>query len=319
MLILILVDGVSMFNDVEMVVAIRQGDAIIPESAQSYNEYAFGKRSPNLLAPLYGGTLKDILSVDLNVISFGDNKAKLTQIMKSNNPQTETMRLLGRVAEAVVVRKCQTDEEVNCRLFALARRIKGQYAKKEISNQYLAIGTGLEMTRLKYNHFYDRNNPQRDIVWVHKTNNILASMKGATSTGANTAGLQIKTSIDGWYLKYDIISRRYMVPILYFPIMNDYTQILAQLEQASRMEMLDPTTGEYRRFKPEDDFVDASIIDPIALDELKNYYHLLYDVYSGTHTVDELFNWTILNDDKTMKAAILKNTIENITNPPIIV
>lgn len=241
---------------IDLVVGLVDGNGKLLYS-QSYNEYQYGKRSTDIVIPLRGHSLLSILQNETGSIYYEDNRLVFKQIL-STNPNVSTMRILGKIAEAVLVRRCAEDETVNKHLFQIARR---KIARTNTINRFKAIGTGLKTTQQYYPKRYSPSDTQRDIIWVDE-NGQPTLMAGSTAMSGIEAGLQIKVSLDGMnYFFRDLGSCRYEVPLVYFPINNDYERILMRLEREARTTMLDPFTGEYRRFRPEEDFIDIRAYD----------------------------------------------------------
>lgn len=67
----------------------------------------------------------DILHDDLGKIRFEDNKFVLKSIYLMSPLQT-TMNLLGKIAEAVIVRRCVENEDINKKWLSVARRKKAK-------------------------------------------------------------------------------------------------------------------------------------------------------------------------------------------------
>lgn len=74
------------------------------------------------------------------------------------------MRLLGKVAEAVIVRNCIDDPQLNRTWISKARKNR---TSQRIADTFHAIGTGLNSTKKRYPHKYSPSDPQRDIIWIN--------------------------------------------------------------------------------------------------------------------------------------------------------
>ena len=107
-----------MYNN--FIVALVDGNGKII-SSQPYEEYQYGRRSMDILVPVRGGRLIEILHDDIGNISYENNRLVLKHIFVSNINVT-AMTLLGKIAEAVLVKRCHKNEDLNRKLFALARR-----------------------------------------------------------------------------------------------------------------------------------------------------------------------------------------------------
>lgn len=83
--------------------------------------------------------------------------------------------------------------------------------------------------------------------------------------------LQIKVSLYGsGYIVNDLETNRYEVPMVYFPIYNDFERIVDRLIRDRKAFVLDPDTGEYRDVIIGDDIVDIRAFDYDAFKEVKD-------------------------------------------------
>lgn len=80
----------------------------------------------------------DILHDDLGKIRFEDNKFVLKSIYLMSPLQT-TMNLLGKIAEAVIVRRCVENEDINKKWLSVARRKK---LKQKLLKDLWQLGRG---------------------------------------------------------------------------------------------------------------------------------------------------------------------------------
>jgi hypothetical protein len=127
------------------------------------------------------------------------------------------MSQLGKVAEAIIVKRCAESKEVNYRLFCIAT---GKKARKETASQFEACGTSLIDTRNYHSRHYNPQDTQRDIIFINSSDKV-AFMSNATPIAGECAGLQIKTSNDIInYVIHDIINGRYCVPVICFPLIR---------------------------------------------------------------------------------------------------
>ncbi|KOF57982.1 hypothetical protein AGR56_13925 [Clostridium sp. DMHC 10] len=207
------------------------------------------------------------------------------------------MRLLGKIAEAIIVRRCNEDAEINKKWVKIARM--GDRISK-IANKYIAIGTGLVSTKNIYCAKYNPGDTQRDIKWINKDNlqSELMMVKRGNADG-NVAGLQSKVSIIGkQYIFNDLVVQRYEVPIVYFGINNDYNEIVYKLIN-SRKDIDIPKH-----------FVDANSVDFYAFEELRSYIPLIKGLIEGKIRPDQLLNSSKLRNDSTLKSAIIATATE---------
>ncbi len=270
-----------MYNN--FIVALVDGNGKII-SSQPYEEYQYGRRSMDIIVPVRGGRLIEILHDDIGNISYENNRLVLKHIFVSNINVT-AMTLLGKIAEAVLVKRCHKNEDLNRKLFALARRKR---ATKKTSHRFHAIGTGLKPTLQRYPHRYNPSDPQRDIIWVAE-NGHTALMAGSTSMYGVEAGLQVKASLDGIsYVVNDLETNRYEVPMVYFPINNDFEKVVDKLIRDKKTFVLNPNTGEYRNIIIGDDIVDIRTYDHDAFEEVKDYYPIVVALLKGDIEIADL-------------------------------
>lgn len=154
--------------------------------------------------------------VNSGIIRFEENGAFLNFVIQESSNRT-VMSQLGKVAEAVIVKRCSDSEDINYEMFCIAT---GKRAHRKTAKQFEAIGTGLIDTRTSHDRHYNPKDTQRDIIFVNK-DDIPALMSNATPLAGQCAGLQIKTSneiID--YILSDVVTVRYCVPIICLPVMD---------------------------------------------------------------------------------------------------
>lgn len=255
-------------------------------SSQPYDEFQYGRRSKDILIPIRGGRLIQILQDEIGNISYENNRLVLKQIFVSNVNVT-TMTLLGKIAEAVLVRRCQENEQLNRQLFQLSRR---KNAWTTTARRFKAIGTGLKSTRRDFPKRYNPSDTQRDIIWVDDEG-IPALMAGSSAMAGVEAGLQVKVSLYGInYMVDDLLSNRYEVPMVYFPINNDFERVIDQLVKKQGAYIFDVEIGDYRGIRVGDDLVDIRAYDYDAFEEVKDYYLIIYDLINGDIDIVDLID-----------------------------
>ena len=217
------------------------------------------------------GGLFPILVEETGSIRFEENKAVFAEILRTN-PKISAMQLLGKVAEAVIVRNCTDDTQLNRIWLSIARKNR---TLQKIANSFKAIGTGLHSTKDRYPQKYNPSDPQRDIIWINEKGEC-ALVSGAHSTSGTIAGLQVKVSGNGVnYIQKSLENQRYEVPLVYFPMNNDFERIL---DRVNRDDM---------RVEPGVDFIDVREIDKDAFFEIKDYYPLLMKLFTGRMSGDD--------------------------------
>lgn len=291
-------------------VCVDDGNGNILES-QPYNEYQYGLRSQYMISYYRGGDLINILVNELGKISFDGNKLILKQVLSEDLGETAS-RLLGNIAEAVLVRRCKEDPELNWKLFMLARRKKAWGATAQ---RFRAIGTGLLSTKEQYLKRYSHSDKQRDIIWVDSEGNP-ALMNGSSYMSGIEAGIQVKVSRNGVaYVAPDIINNQYEVPVVYFPLNNDYEEVIYSVMKR-HPKVQDPDTNEYRSFLPEDDLVDIRAYDYDSFEEVKDYSVLVYALLNGDLTVHDLVEK--YSTSGIIKSAIMHSALEKIDSSIIV-
>lgn len=283
-----------------LIVAVEDGDGKIIFK-QPYSEYVQGNRDIGITSYTSGRKLFDILVDELGYIRYEEkeNRFAFKYVIESNINQS-VMRLLGKIAEAIIVRDCRKLGEVNIKWFSIARR-KG--AKRSTASRYIALGTGLLYTKNNYNYaiFYNPSDPQRDIIWVNPETKMTAIMPQDRITEATVAGLQIKVSTNGIsYVYPEVINRRYEVPLVYFDLINrDFDEIAQRLYK----ERSDVIIGE--------DFISARAIAFEEYEELVDYMELIRGLITGRISPDYLINVQGQNDE-ILRTAILSSTLEEV-------
>ncbi|MFI3197156.1 MAG: hypothetical protein QX196_02420 [Methylococcaceae bacterium] len=174
---------------------------------QPYSDF-LSTPNPHIQSAMYGNSLLDLLTTE----SYIDENLHLRQVL-TGNTHADATRLIGNIAEALIVKYCNDYPEVNRTLATYARF--GIREHKNMDN-YVAIGTALQDTKSNYGQHYNPNDTQRDIIWIDKTdkeNQLLCV--GGNSRAGKVAGLQVKASHDG--LNYVLPSiKDYFYSILFF-------------------------------------------------------------------------------------------------------
>lgn len=271
-----------MVNDndsTELVVGLINGNGKLL-TFQSLNEFLNGKKSLPILNKYAGKKLFNILVDDLGVIRYVDNKLTLTTILQLS-PHNTAMRLLGKIAEAVIVRRCNEDGIINKKWFSLARR---KNARIDTAKKFQALGTGLKKTKTIWAQRYNPSNPQRDIIWVDFKKGVVANMAGSTQLAGLEAGLQVKVSGDGRsYLLNDLYSARYEVPVVYFDMNHDFDVVAGKLIEFKQKR-------DESRVLINRDLISARAIDFDAFQEVYYYVGLVSALLDGRIKPEDLVN-----------------------------
>lgn len=166
--------------------------------------------SSEFSAYIHGNSLLNILQRERRI-----NENMQLNFITTDNVHSDVSRILGNIAEALIVEACNQNAEINRELAKIARF--GKVGSKYLDN-FIAIGTSLERTRTHYFQYYQPNDTQRDIIWVYKEN-IEQQLTQPNLSGA-VAGLQVKASHNWAYVKDSI--NQYSYPVLYFDLNNDW-------------------------------------------------------------------------------------------------
>lgn len=259
-------------------IVVIGNDGNIYES-QKYSDY-LSLPNHNIQSVAYGDSLLDILTQE----AYLTESLGLRQIL-TNNPYADATRLIGNLAEALVVKYCNTNSEINRTLARYARF--GEREHKNLDN-YVAVGTASKITQQSYLQHYQPNDTQRDVIWIDKSDNArqLACV-GGTGSSLKTAGLQIKASNDG--LKYVLPNiTDYFYPILYFDIGDDWHLVKSTLVAQG---------------------INATLIHPDEIASeikatLKGYFNLIISIINGSLTIERLIEMAKYNGDSTLLAGI---------------
>lgn len=284
-------------NNFRMAVVCFDGEARII-GQQPLTDFLHGNRDLKILQEYYGQELFRILVQDAGFVRYEDNKLALKTILEIDTVRT-VMRMMGKIAEAVIVRRCKDREEINLRWLRIASR---KQVRMDTAKKFEALGTGLESTKRAYPRHYNPSDPQRDIIWV--MGGMRAQMKGSTGTSGMDAGLQVKVSSDGMaYIYNDLLTSRYEVPLVYFDISGDFYKIADRLFMDRQIQGLSPISIET-------DLIHARAVDPEGYDEVYYYVDLVTALVKGKISPSDLIDEA--GKYPTMKNAVFASAFENI-------
>lgn len=208
--------GLSIFIPPNIKVIV-EGEGGEVKHSQILSDYL---RKPllDLQIATYGNTLLDVLIEE----SYISEDLKLKQVL-TGNAHADATRLIGSIAESLVVNLCNSEPEVN-RILGMYARF-GQRPHKKLDD-YVAVATGSMRTKNYFSQHYNPCDTQRDIIWVEKddTSNQLLCISQNNSVGAKPAGLQVKASHDG--VRYVVPTiQDYHYPVLYFDLNGDWGEV----------------------------------------------------------------------------------------------
>jgi hypothetical protein len=193
---------------------IVEGDSGEVRHSQSLSDF-IKRPSIRLQMATYGSTLLDVLIEE----SYISEDLVLKQILTGND-HADATRLIGCIAESLVVNLCNEYPDVN-RTLGMYGRFGARSHKK--LDDYVAVATGSMRAKNHFRQHYNPSDTQRDIIWVEKDNteNQLLCISADNNVSAKPAGLQVKASHDG--INYVLPSiQNYHYPILYFDLNNDW-------------------------------------------------------------------------------------------------
>lgn len=238
-------------------------------------------------------------------------------------------KLLGYIAEGIVVRDCNESSISNRRWANIARVLKQEsnsfmdVLKKifyepflDNPDEYKAIGTGFAKTAKDYGHLH---NPQsdRDICWIKGVNDAieLLSIKGIKLNKQRHAGLQIKVSMNTTanYVVNYFCSKSFfkLYPVVYFDLGNDFDIVRTELLNIRKGVNTTRKLSENSLLNKNivfDAFSDDEIIEAMLIrgksiesslhEELEYYKHILKKIVLGK------INLFDINDDKIIISLI---------------
>lgn len=283
-------------NNLQLALMCFDGEARLL-GVQPFSDFLRGPRELIILQTYYGPELFRILVEDTGFVRYEDNKFALKTVLEIDTNRT-VMRMMGKIAEAVIVRRCHENAESNLVWLRIASRKR---VKSTTACKFEALGTGLENTKRKYPKCYNPSDPQRDIIWVDE-HSLRFQMNGSTGTVGMDAGLQVKVSTDGLkYILNDLLENRYEIPLVYFDINNDFYKIADKLFTDRHAKGLPPLSIE-------EDLIHAKSVDPNSFEEVYYYVDLVKALVNGKLTPEDLINEA--SKYPTMRNAILASTFE---------
>ncbi|MEX3954152.1 hypothetical protein AB4Y40_41600 [Paraburkholderia sp. EG287B] len=277
--------GAPLSDAPQLVVAYKSGDGTIDTSSvQPLSEWNRGPRNLDLVTQAHGYALLNILTYELGMVDVDPEGLLRHKIVATLDPHVATMRVLGKIAEAVVVQECNESILANRKWGMVARRGNALHWTLD---QFQAIGTGLASTQRDHPTKYNPTDTQRDVLWVRKSNakhELLEVVRGGNS--GNIAGLQIKVSQDGFKYIYrsDVARGKYEVPLVYFDLSNDYYRLANAIYNEER----DVRIGV--------DLVRGRDISPECHDLLESYYWVVLNLVSGKLSLNNLIKDELLFD-----------------------
>lgn len=288
-------------NAEQVAVVVLRADGSV-RLMQPYSDYCYGESSLDILKVARGDQLLDLLTTDLAAVQIDDyNQLKISYCF-ADEPERRTGEvriLLGRLAEALIVKQCNQDAEMNRKWAKLAYR----YEVGGVPNvdEYCAVGTGLVSTKNRFPTKYNPFDTQRDVIWVNKFD-VLKELRRNTSSasgGGYLAGLQIKVSKNINYLHRELTKRFYEVPVVYFDLNRDFEKL------SERLRRNPEAFGGRQSWKIGVSLICGRSVSQEIHDTLEEFYQLLNAVLEGKLSLSEL-----VREDPYVGLAVATRSIE---------
>lgn len=267
------------WNNSPLVIAVKDNDGnLLP--IQELDQFLYEKQDLRILCMLHGRELFDILYDDHGLIRYDENKFALSEIIRLN-PENSVMKIMGKVGESVLVRRCTQYEDLNMIWMRIASK---RQIQKSTAAKYIPVGTGFKSTSRDYPRAYNPNDTQRDIIWIDKEVGNHYLMNGSTRTAGLDAGLQIKVSTNGMnYVYRDLVDAVYEVPVVYFDLNNDFGLVYRNIQR--ELNRRGDNSRELYEW-----FVSGRDADPAAFDEIKYYTEMVRAIVNNRLSIDDLIN-----------------------------
>lgn len=233
----------------------------------------------------------------------GDQVKRRTSLMVS--------KILGYIAEGIVVRECNSDLSKNAKWANIARFLKEEqnfltdvvkqifwYPFLENPDKYRAIGTGFAKTFTEYPTWYSHQSP-RDICWMDNATRAIELLvpKNITAGKRKNAGIQIKVSSGnrGYYVTNYFKTKHFstIYPVVYFDLGNDFNIVRNNLLSSTlypvKRYSLFSSDVQFLEGYSKNDVVDLMLhrgrdVDPSLHEELLYYKY----VFTKLVSLDEI-------------------------------
>ncbi|MEL4421767.1 hypothetical protein AAEH90_09270 [Shewanella algae] len=274
-------------------VIIQDEDGNIRDS-QYFDEFL---RQPSIQQQMlmYGDTLLDILTQESQLSpSMGLNR------VLTGNPHADASRMIGSIAESLVVKLCNESKEANRELGKWAR---GGTQTTATLDSYIAVATGSQKTKTSFRQWYNPSDTQKDVIWIKKDDTdhqLLCVKKRGSWASGKPAGLQVKASHDYKYVLSTI--QNYHYPVLYFDLNNDWRD----LARAMRSNGIN------------NDLLHPDDIDGYLMNQLRGSFEIVVALINGDKSIQDvvdMVNWTGKNDHIISALHALDPSQESIILP----
>lgn len=255
-------------------VVIQDEDGNIRDS-QYFDDF-LKKRTIQQQMLIHGDTLLDILTQESHL----SPTMRLNRVL-TDNPHADASRMMGSIAESLVVKLCNESKEANRELGRWAR---GGARSTATLDSFIAVATGSQKTKRSFSQWYNPSDTQKDVIWVKKDDTdhqLLCVKKRGSGFSGKPAGLQVKASHDYKYVLSTI--ENYHYPVLYFDLNNDWRE----LSRAMRNRNINNNL-----LHPDD-------IDRYLMDQLRGSFDIVVALINREKTIQDvvdMVNWTGRND-----------------------
>lgn len=248
------------------------------------------KPSIQIAMSSHGASLLDVLTKE-NYLTLNQAGEPGLKFMSTGNHHGDATKLLGSIAEALIVQECNNNAHFNR---ALARHARGSSELSDIPDGYIAIATGSFQTKLHHRTHYNPNDTQRDIIWVDKDDVALQLDSISPSKNKNSvkpAGLQIKASYDFRNVLRNI--EKYAYPVVYFDMNDDWHELNTAVTNLNRNDMANAIT----LIKPDD------VLHYIK-DRLKSYHQIIVALLKGECSMKQLIEEANYKNDSALGSVL---------------
>lgn len=249
---------------------------------------------------------------------------------RKNRISQMVSKMLGYVAEGIVVRECNTDLSKNAKWANIARLLRENHNREDDTpqlqlfinwitkniwyrslqnpNHYRAIGTGFATTRIQDPSYYSMQS-DRDICWIDNATRAVELLNPTKIIAGKrrNAGIQIKVSSDrkGYYVTNYFKTKPYydIYPVVYFDLGNDFDIVRNKLLSPSlypvETNTLFSSDVHFLEGRSKEDIVDIMLhrgrdIDPSLHEELLYYQSVFNKLASGGISLFDLTDEQII-------------------------
>lgn len=269
-------------SNVKVIVQDKQNNILYEQGLGGY----LIKPDINIAMASHGASLLDVLTNEQYITTANDGTPGLKFIF-TGDPHADATRLMGAIAEALIVQECNNSPEVNREL---AKHARGGSRISDKADSYIAIATGSQQTKLNYKQFYNPSDTQRDIIWIDKNNTeyqLSSISPGIPSSSTKPAGLQVKTSHNYKYVTNSI--KQYHYPVVYFDLNNDWHEAFHQIQK-----MNENNNGVLATLVPPDEVL------LYLKSRLLNYFNIIVSLFKDECTLTDIIENSKIGGDSIL-------------------